>query len=355
MPKIVLINPVQDPRWDRFVEDHPFGWVCHLSGWKQALESAFRHMKGYYFALLDDSGERIEAGLPVFHVKSWILGDRLVSIPFATLCDPLVANASQFLQLAAAVQELAATLNARWVEVRCLHSGHLIRSPLLDEANFYKLHYLELQGGCEKLLKGFHPKSVRHSIRRAAKNHLQLNCGETGPVLDLFFSLHMGTRKRLGLPLHPYRWFESLWRVFAPSGRLKILAAEKNRTTIGALLLFKFKDRVSIDYSAYDDASADLRPNHFLFWEAIQMACGEGFKTFDFGRTDPRHRNLMEFKARWGTRMMDLPQFFIPRGHSGLAFQEAASVKHQLLHEVCRYAPSLAQKTIGEFCYRHMG
>lgn len=355
MARIALIDPVQDARWDRFVESHPFGWVCHLSGWKQVLETTFSHMTGYYFALLDDGGERIEAGLPVFHVRSRILGDRLVSIPFATLCDPLVANASQFWQLAAAVQELAATLKARSIEVRSLYSAPLIRGHWLDESNFYKLHYLELQGGCEQLLKGFHPKSVRHSIRRAAKNQIQLNGGEAASVVDRFFSLHTGTRKRLGLPLHPHRWFESLWQVFAPSGRLRILSAEKNRTTIGALLLFKFKDRVSIDYSAYDESFAGLRPNHFLFWEAIQMACREGLKTFDFGRTDPRHRHLMEFKARWGTRMMDLPQFFYPEGRKGLVFQEAESAKYRLLHALCRHAPGFSQKAIGEFCYRHMG
>jgi Acetyltransferase (GNAT) domain len=355
MLKIVLLDPVQDPRWDRFVESHPFGWVCHLSGWKQVLESTFRHMKGYYFALLDDSGERIEAGLPVFHVRSRLLGDRLVSVPFATLCDPLVANPTQFLQLASAVQELATALKARSIEVRSLYSGHLIRGCWLEESDFYKLHYLELKNGCEDLLKGFHPKSVRHSIRRAVKNQVQLNGGEPGWVLDRFFSLHMGTRRRLGLPLHPYRWFEALWQVFAPSGRLKILTAEKNHTTIGALLLFKFKDRVSIDYSAYDEAFADMRPNHFLFWEAIQMACREGFKTFDFGRTNPHHSSLMEFKARWGTRIMDLPQFFFPKGTKDLASQEAGSVKYRLLHAACRHAPGFYQKAIGEFCYRHMG
>jgi CelD/BcsL family acetyltransferase involved in cellulose biosynthesis len=355
MGKIVLIDPVQDPRWDRFVESHPFGWICHLSGWKQMLETTFSHMKGYYFALLDDSGQRIEAGLPVFIVRSRLLGDRLVSIPFATLCDPLVANVSQFLQLASAVRDLGATLKPRRIEIRSLYTGAMIRGQWLEESNFFKLHFLELKDGHEELLKRFHPKSVRHSIRRAVKNKLQLAVGETGSVLDRFFSLHMGTRKRLGLPLHPYRFFESLWKVFAPSGQVSILVAEKHNITLGALLLLKYKDRVSIDYSAYDETFADVRPNHFLFWEAIQMACREGFKIIDFGRTNPQHRNLMEFKSRWGTRMMDLPQFFYPTGCENSTFKETGSFKHLLLHAACRHAPVFAQKAIGEFCYRHLG
>lgn len=53
------------------------------------------HERQLYFALLDKSAERIEDGLPVFHVKSLLLGDRLVSIPFATLCDPLVSSKTE--------------------------------------------------------------------------------------------------------------------------------------------------------------------------------------------------------------------------------------------------------------------
>jgi hypothetical protein len=32
--RITTINPIADERWDQFVENHPFGWICHHSGWK---------------------------------------------------------------------------------------------------------------------------------------------------------------------------------------------------------------------------------------------------------------------------------------------------------------------------------
>jgi hypothetical protein len=34
MANAILIDPARDPRWDRFVKKHPFGWITHLSGWK---------------------------------------------------------------------------------------------------------------------------------------------------------------------------------------------------------------------------------------------------------------------------------------------------------------------------------
>ena len=32
--EVIEIDPLKDPRWDTFVENHPFGWIVHLSGWK---------------------------------------------------------------------------------------------------------------------------------------------------------------------------------------------------------------------------------------------------------------------------------------------------------------------------------
>src|SRR5512136_2928209 len=93
MENVALIDPVEDKRWDNFVEHHPFGWVCHLSGWKKALERSFKHLKGHYLVLF--SNDAIRAALPVFEVKSWLTGKRMVSIPFATVCDPLISNSNE--------------------------------------------------------------------------------------------------------------------------------------------------------------------------------------------------------------------------------------------------------------------
>jgi len=73
MSTIKLIDPITDPRWDKFVESHPFGWVCHLSGWKQVLEKSFKHIQGYCFVLVDEN-DNIKAGLPVYELKSCLAG-----------------------------------------------------------------------------------------------------------------------------------------------------------------------------------------------------------------------------------------------------------------------------------------
>jgi hypothetical protein len=122
---ITEIDPCKEPAWNEFIGSHPFGLIYHLSGWKQLIENSFHHMKGHYFAIKNGDSE-IKAALPVFEVRSWILGDRLVSIPFATLCDPLVSNQKQFMDLFGAVKGLSKELQSSYIEIRTLNSSELI-------------------------------------------------------------------------------------------------------------------------------------------------------------------------------------------------------------------------------------
>ena len=121
MPTVTAIDPTQDPRWDKFVKNHHFGWICHLSGWKEVLEKSFKHLKGHYFALVDGDN-RIKAGLPIYEVKSWLTGKRLVSIPFATLCDPLISTSEEMTVLLKAVMEFSRDRNISYLEIRTLFS-----------------------------------------------------------------------------------------------------------------------------------------------------------------------------------------------------------------------------------------
>jgi CelD/BcsL family acetyltransferase involved in cellulose biosynthesis len=355
MPRIQIIDPVQDPRWDRFVEGHPFGWICHLSGWKQVLESTFRHMQGYYFALMGESGEGIVAGLPVFHVKSRILGDRLVGIPFATLCDPLVSTPIQFAELSSQVLDLAHSFNVQCIEIRTLSAGHLVADPRLSRSETYRLHYLDLRNSIETLKKKFHPSCVARGVRRSMKGHLKHKMAENDTDLAEFFRLHRLTRKNAGLPLHPYRLFKAMWDVFAKSGRIRISLAVMGDRAIGGILSLKYKNRVSCDYVAFDLKHKQHRPNHFLYWHAIQAAAAEGFSVFDFGRTAENNFSLMKFKERWGAASTPLPQFFYPPREVNFVAQYRGSIKQKLLTTACRHAPGFVQKAIGEFCYRHLG
>jgi CelD/BcsL family acetyltransferase involved in cellulose biosynthesis len=53
-------------------------------------------------------------------------------------------------------------------------------------------------------------------------------------------------------------------------------------------------------FGASDPEGWPARPNHALFWTAIEASCLRGDRRFDFGRTDLGDAGLWAFKSGWG-------------------------------------------------------
>ena len=357
MSSVAFLDPAKDSRWDVFVESHPDGLICHLAGWKEVLEQSFAHIKGYFPVILDPSNGAIRAGLPLYLVRSPLMGSRLVSIPFATLSAPLATFEGQVRELLSAAIDLAARCSACRIEIRSVEAISLAEEPRYERVNFYKHHYIPLDEPAERLLQRFHRTSVRQVVKRSEKNGLELYTGCRHEDLQGFFQLYVKTRKRLGLPPQPFRLFENLWRVFAPSGRFRLYQAVYQGKSIGHLVVFAFKDRLSAEFIAVDQQFAHLYPSHFLYWEAIKDSCEQGLKIFDFGRTSPNNAGLMAFKHRWGTVVDELPQFCYPRSSKGCALVPRAeeSLQYRTVRYLVRKSPEILLPYLGEICYRHMG
>ena len=355
MIRVDIIDPAKDERWDRFVMSHPFGWVAHMSGWKRVLETSFPHMKGYYFAIVDPRSGEIRAGLPVFEVRSWLTGNRLVSIPFATLSDPLVSSEAEMQMLLREATSLLEKLNFTYLEIRTLQAVPFMKNEHLVDECFFRHHYLELAGGTESLWKSFNYKSVRYEINKAARHGVSVRIADTEADFSTFYRLYAMTRKRLGLPSQPRVFFWTLWDAFSPSGSAEILMAEFEGSVIAAHFLLRFNGRVSAEAVGWDSNYGKASPNHFLFWEGIKSACKSGFRVYDFGRTSPHNQPLLDFKRRWGTRSSDLHSFCNPlRSYRGIVDRESSKT-YKLARFACRKAPDFAYLFIGNVCYRHLG
>jgi FemAB-related protein (PEP-CTERM system-associated) len=354
MTRTTIIDPLIDSGWDAFVERHPYGWLYHLSGWKKILENTFKHMTGYYVVRLD-SNDEIQAALPLFHVKSWLTGSRLVSVPYASFFDPLISSAEDIDELLKSAIGLSKELKASYVEIRTLTASGLVQDESLGVQRHFKHHYIRLDAGLEKVLRSFDRTCVRQKIRRAEKNNLHARVAESTKDLEDFYRLYSITRKQNGLPPLPYRFIKTILDVFSPSKKAFLMIAEHKERLVAGLILFRYKNRMSAEYAASDKNALSLGPNHLLFWEAIKMASREGLEIFDFGRTSQGNSGLMNFKKRWGTEVCDLPSFYYPKEavEGGRAREESRG--YRIVGKICRNAPNFVLPHIGNFCYRHMG
>src|SRR6266849_1187401 len=86
--QLYTLDPLSDNRWDDLVASHSSASVFHQKGWLKALASTY----GYYPMVLTSApaGKRLTDGIVFCQVKSWITGARLVSLPFADHCEPLL-------------------------------------------------------------------------------------------------------------------------------------------------------------------------------------------------------------------------------------------------------------------------
>jgi peptidoglycan/xylan/chitin deacetylase (PgdA/CDA1 family) len=350
---VIMIDPISDPRWDQFVENHPLGLICHLSPWKQVLEESFSHMKGHYLTLLNQDNS-IRAALPVFEIKSIFTGNRLVSIPFATNCDPLISSNEDMSALLDTAIDLSIKLGCPKIEIRTLSSWPLIQDDRIGIMVHNKSHQLSLESTPEELINTFSRKA-RWTINQSLKKGFEHQLAESERDLNEFYHLYVKTRKRLGLPPQPYLFFQLLWEKFSPSRRISLLLVRYKGKLIAGLLMFKFKDRCSWDYLASDANFQNLNTNYFGVWEAIKLAHSEGYKIFDFGRTGINNEGLMSFKGRWGTKVMDLPQFYYPKRLCSSLSPPEESQTYNFIRQISKKTPDSMFRLMGSFLYRHLG
>jgi lipid II:glycine glycyltransferase (peptidoglycan interpeptide bridge formation enzyme) len=347
--KVNIIDPCVDQRWDEFVKNHPLGWIVHLSGWKKVLESTFPQMRGHYFALIDQETDTIKAGLPVYEVRSWLTGNRLVSIPFATLCDPLISEEKHFTIIVDEVLNYATKINIATINIRLFQSGNIISNMEENISALYKTHQLQIQSDPEETKKTF-SRNVRKIIKTFDNTALTLRLSNNETDLLIFYHLYSKTRKRLGLPTQPYMLFKYLFQIYSPQNHISLLIAEIAGKPIGGLIVFKYKKRVSSEFLASELEYRQMNTDHFLYWNAIRIACMEGYSIYDFGRTATNNSSLADFKRRWGTTEFTLPQY-----HNHKNYQMKAPPAFKLAKNLIKSAPAPLFQALSRFCYHHLG
>lgn len=355
MNQIISIDPDKDPRWDQFVGTHPLGWVVHLSGWKKLLERCFPHMKGHYLALCNSATHELKAALPLFEVRSWLTGNRLVSIPMAQLSDPLVDSTDDLNKLLEAAFQLSQRLHTSHIELRTFHAPSLDHDKRLRADEFYKHHFIPLDKEPETLKRSFHNKAINQAIHRASRKGLRVKIADSEEDLKVFYRLFMQTRKSLGVPFMPYRFLKSLWDIFYPLNMAILLLAQQEDRTASGILFFQFNGRFSAEWEGWDREFSTHNPNHLIFWEGIKLAYQNGNSIFDFGITDPNNEGLVLFKNRWGTEVMNLHRYYYSEEPGGNFIEDEKSVKNRLLEGICKCSPDFIYRQFGNFCFRHMG
>ena len=210
-------------------------------------------------------------------------------------------------------------------------------------------HVLDLSPGPDAVARGF-SSAARRGVRKARREGVEIRVGATEDDLArVYYALHLQTRRRLGVPVQPRRFFRLLWqRVLAPGHGRLLLACADGAPIAGAVFL-EAGPTVIYKYGASDAAAWGRRPNNLLFAEAIASAAERGFAAFDFGRSDLADTGLRAFKAGWGAEER-------PLVYAGTRAAEPASAPGPAgaaLARLIRRSPPAVCRGLGEALYRY--
>lgn len=339
-------QPLDDPRWGRFLQSHPRAAIFHTGEWLHALR------RTYGYDLIGFTTSRPDAELRnamVFcRVKSGITGHCLVSLPFSDHCEPLVETEDEFEYLFSAVKRDADAVKAKYVEIRPMSLPGSNSQGLLEKANQYCFHQLDLRPGIDQIYGGFHRDCVQRKIRRAVREDLSYEEGTSESQLSSFYNMLVLTRRRQGLPPQPRAWFRNL--VGCMGDKLKIRIASKDGRPVASILTLSFKHTLVYKYGCSDKVFNNLGGIHLLFWKAIQQAKADGFLQFDLGRSDWGNPGLIAFKDRWGARRSNLEYRILGRPSDHFP---SGSYPNEAARWIVGHTPARLLPLVGSLLYRH--
>jgi len=343
------LDPIQDARWDEFLERHPQASVFHTPGWLEALRRTYDYEPCVVTTAAP--GEKLRNGIVYCRVKSWLTGNRAVSLPFADHCQPLVESEESLAVLITALREEQARAKWKYLELRPLTAnGHPEKGTCFGESAKFHFHTLDLWPNLDALYRGLHKSCMQRKIQRAEQEGLVYEEGRAEPILAKFYHLLLLTRRRHHLPPQPQGWFRNLLECMGD--RASIHLVSKDGQPIAGILTLFHQQTLVYKYGCSDSRFHRLGGMPLLFWKAIQEGKRLGAKEFDLGRSEIDNPGLAAFKGHLGAACSTLTYFSYPPQVSS---NPASGWKMKVVRNTFGWLPDTLLITVGRLLYRHVG
>ncbi len=344
---VYKLNPLQDPRWQIFVDHHPHGSVFHTTFWLEALHRTYGYEPVVYTTT--SPGNDLSNGIVFCRIHSWVSGSRLVSLPFSDHCEPLAAA----LDRTELMEFLKASIHRkRWkyIEVRPLSQQSPAQTCDLTKSESFSLQVLDLRPSLNTLFLDFHKSCVQRKIHRAERENLTYEEGRSDALLKKFYDLLLLTRRRHGLPPQPMLWFRNVLTCLG--GGVLIRVASKDGRPVASIITIQYKDVLVYKYGCSDSRFNNLGGNALLFWKAIQGAKQNGVLKYDLGRSESDNSGLVSFKENWGALSRPLDYYRLPARQP---FHLNSAWRTRFVKSVFSRMPDALLAATGRLLYRHIG
>jgi len=327
--------------------------IYHTLEWKSIIERTYDY-KPYYVVAKDDA--KIIGALPLFEVRSFVFGRRLVSIPFSHRVPVLYQNDVPILEkLLEFACDLTRVKGCKYLEIK--HGAGLALNMGVKVNEHFFNSVLDLSGTLDDLWHGFDSGSVRWGINRAKRSHLEIEKGSTLEDYRKYHRLELETRKVQGVPPYPFRFFRNLRDHLGSSHKLRLYLAYLDDVCVAGIIVLCHNGRAIYGYSSSlkKREYLQIQPNNLLLWTALQELHSDGYREFDFGITHPSNEGLLRFKSHWGTRDYKIPYHYFLNKIEEIPVIDRTSRKIRLASPILKALPTPILEWIGPHLLRHVG
>ncbi len=330
--EISLLSPASED-WRAFAAEHATLPLQHPA-WLDTLTGAYR-LHARIMALTDSRGS-ILAGLPMIRGKlpwrkAW------TSLPFTDTFEPVADGEAHRDELLIATAEQS---GGEPIVVRT----H-VDLPGWFSRQVGTVQAIDLTDGAEGVLRGAKPKT-RQNVKLARKAGLTARpITSRSEFMGANLDLIAGSRRRLGAPTQPRRYWSRVWELHERNLALTIGVYLQEKLLANAI--FVVGDRhATFKYSASDSATRDLRSNYLAFATALEHLAARGMRSLDFGITDMNNTSLRRYKVHWGGE--ERPAYFSATDESLLPDTLEPG---RLLTTAIQRAPVFVGRSIGSLAY----
>jgi FemAB-related protein (PEP-CTERM system-associated) len=329
-------------RWDAFVEQTPGTSFFHYAAWMRVIRDAYGMRPSYLLASIQ---EQVVGILPIIVMRTGLFHRALVSMPFADYGGICAETEATRQALLAEAIRLMQRYGAQYLELRQMTLSSDVDAERVDKVDML----LDLSPGTDGLWQSF-PSNVRNHVRKALKSGLKAEFGG-GELLDDFYGVFEVNMRDLGSPVHSKGFFRQIFRYFGD--KTKCLILRDGRTPVGGAVCFVYKNTLMVPWSSSRRDYFSKRPNHLLFWEAMQYGCNYGLKLFDFGRSS-KDSGTYIFKAQWGAQPVQLHWVYYSRQRLPMSVPSIDSQQHSFVTEVWKTLPVAVTRVVGPWIRKHI-
>ncbi|RMH37818.1 MAG: FemAB family PEP-CTERM system-associated protein [Nitrospirae bacterium] len=341
--QVRILQPSDQDKWDAYVNGSPYGTIFHRTGWRHALEAVFPY-RSMYLAAYD--GEKLCGCLPLFHVKSVIAGQALLSVPFGVGGGLCAESPEVVACLLEHVRALAHDLQVEYVELRHGHNHWHLDLP--SKSDLYVNFERPIDPDVEANMAAI-PRKQRRMIRQGSKYGFTSTLDGKEALPD-FYRVYAHSVRNLGTPVFPYRYFVALMDAFPDEAR--ILSVWHEGARVAGVLTFFFRDRVMPYYGGAYKAYYAHAVNDFMYWELMRIACERGYRRFDFGRSK-RGTGPYEFKRHWGFAPVPLEYHYLLCRRKTIPNISPSNTKFQPFIALWKRLPQSVANAVGPWLIRY--